>query len=431
MKKYFLTYFICSFICVLTIPLVAQEDCGDTFEAIRKLYEEKNWKAAKTECLSYLRHCGSSAQVEQILKESEEHIKPTPKPQPKPISKPVANKRFSVSEKYLEFPNTGGNKKVVVTADGAWDIYNYPGWLEASKMNNTLLISCEANYYASAREDDVILVDENLNEVHISVFQDRNSEYLRLSANLIHDQDGDGGVFTVNVSSSKLWRVKNNLLWCKVETSTNEIRITLDKNNSDYERKGEIEVVSQSGDANLRSVITVKQSVLKNYLTLSNTGFTDPTGRGCLSLPIKVETDCGNFRILNVPSWCEVEKNYSSFTVRILKNCGGGERTAQLKVVAGDQTRIFTIRQVARYKYVDVNPDVIITATNRGGYQKYTVNTNCGAWHVVNLPAWCLLEEQTSDSFTITILPNEGAPRTATFAVSSSGERCNMTIKQE
>lgn len=431
MKKYFLTYLICSFFCVLTIPSVAQETCEDAFETICKLHEQKNWKAAQRECQSYLRHCGSRAQVEQILKECDKQLDRKAKPKQQQSSKPAANKRLSVSEKNLEFPESGGKKTIAVTAGGAWDIYNYPGWLDVYQQNNTLIISCGTNYYASAREDDVVLVDEYLNEVHITIFQDKNTDYLRLSANLI-DNPGDGGVYTVKVNSNKLWRVKNYLYWCNVETSGNDIRITLDKNNSGYERKGEIEVVSQSGSTNLRSVITVKQSVLKNYLTLSSSSFNDPTGRGCVSQPIKVETDRGNFSIYNVPTWCEiVNRTSSSFSIKIQKNCGGGERNGQFKVVAGDMFRMFAVSQVARPKYVDVNPDATIVATKRGGRQTYTVNTNCGPWRVVNLPDWCRLDEQTSNYFTITILPNEGASRSATFAVSSSGERCNMTVKQE
>ena len=155
-------------------------------------------------------------------------------------------------------------------------------------------------------------------------------------------------------------------------------------------------------------------------------------GKGSISKAISVDTNCGDFHVLNVPTWCEIiDKTTTSFAVKILRNCGGGERTAELKVVAGNQSQTFVVSQVARLRYVDVFPDVVIFA-KQGGYKQYTVDTNCGgSWYVVNLPDWCLIKEQTSNSFTITVLPNDGAPRSATFAVSSSGERCDMTIKQK
>ena len=430
MKKQIILYLLLSIICVLLTPVIAQDE-WDVFEKIEKLYQAKDCKGTKIECESFLRNFGSSAQVERMLRESEDCLKLRDSIKHKTISV-TQKKRFIVNPMKVEFPYTGGQIPISITAEASWDIYEAPGWVDFKIENNVLILLCGVNYHNSAREDEIVFRDEYNNEARINVFQDKNPDYLRLSTNRIYEEDARGSTYFITVSSNKSWHVNSYPHWCKVETKQNEIKVTLERNHSGYERKGEIEVVVLSNGANLRSVLFVGQAKLEHYLLLSNPGFDDNTGRGSKSVPIIVETDLGYYRIENIPAWCAIEdQTETSFSVRILKNCGGGARSAQLKVVAGNQSRPFTISQVARSFYVDVDPSESIKARKQGGHMIYKVETNCGTWRVVNLPDWCQLEDETSDSFKINILPNEGESRTANFSVSASGYKCNLTIIQE
>ena len=429
-----LIYIILSALCMLSPSLMA-EDCEDHFVVIQKLHDAKKWKETKVECKSYLRNCGSRAQVVQILNDCDRHVRPPKREKPRPIDPNpdvVDYKRFSVDKETVEFAQPGGQAKILVTADSSWDIYEYPGWISVSRDGDVLTIETDENYNLSAREDDVILMDERQKEVRITVFQERCRDYLHLGANLINNQTGLESTYTITVNSNKSWQVNNNLSWCKIETNKNQITVIVDRNNDGYDRKGEIEVTALSNSTNVRSIISVRQVRLQNYLILSHTSFFDNVGKGCKSLPIKVETDNGYFRIEDVPAWVEIEdENNTSFVVSILENKGGDARTAQMKVVAGNQSKTFTVSQVARKYYVNVYPDAIRLIQQQGGTPAYQVETNYDSWHVVNLPDWCVLEEETNESFKLNIQPNDGGPRSATFSVSAHGERCNLTIQQK
>ena len=416
-------------LCFLSVPILAQDDCEDIYEVIVKLYDKKDWKGIKRESKSYLQHCGSNAQVEQWLKESEDKLKPQ-LPKPAPIiqkSEDTKKLRFSVNKTYVEFLDSGGQEQIFITADNAWDIYDYPGWVDIERQNNTLFITCDPNFYSSAREDDIVLIDENDKELHVTISQDKSKYYLRLSSNNLNETKGDGRTYIIDISTNTSWYIKDKPRWCDVETIGNQIKIKLERNKTGYDRDGVIEICSSQ--PNIRSLFFIKQGALRNYIILMSKTINDVNGKGG-TLKISVDTDHDYYYFENLPYWCTItEKTSSSFSIVLNDNSGGNAREAQCKVVAGDQSETLTIKQGARLSYINVSSSKI-TAMNAGGIITITVNSS-GAWRVVNVPDWCQVVEETNNSFVLRIMPNNGYARSATFAVSSSGIRENIVVEQQ
>jgi len=144
-----------------------------------------------------------------------EPIKETPKPVEQ-IKKEII---FKVSKSYIEFPELGGEGSVEVTSDEAWSVSENPSWITTERTNNTLRIKAVRNERFSDREGDIVLSNENHVELRIVVAQARNSDYLNLSAQLIDDTEGDGGKYTIKVSSNKAWTTNVLPAWCTVENN--------------------------------------------------------------------------------------------------------------------------------------------------------------------------------------------------------------------
>jgi len=434
MNKQLIVYVILLGFGVYVTPLSAQRsDCLETIDSIDKFYKEKQWQKALDYCASYERHqCDYSAHINDIKQKCEKQLNQAKNASKNSTgssqNKATAKNPFSAAKQYIEFPANGGQQKIQVSATAGWFVFKQPGWLSVSKSGNAISISCSSNNYSSAREDDIVLVDYEYREVRITVMQDGSRDYITVSSKLINDSQGNGGRYTINVTSNKAWSVRNKPQWCTVSTEANRIVVTLERNKTGYTRRGDIEIVSTYASS-IKQTIAVQQSSLQHYIYISPQVVNSANGKKG-EATVTVDTDYGNYRVTNLPYWCKLlRQNSTSFVLEIDDNSGGQARTAECKVVAGDKVEILTIKQGSRMSYVNVSPQIVNAVTD-GGIITINVKSS-GSWRVVNLPDWCQVTDQTSTSFTLTIARNPGASRTATFSVSSSGMRENVMVIQE
>ena len=359
---------------------------------------------------------------------------PEPEPEPVFVPEPAPEKPrkeivFRVSKAFLEFPEFGGDQQIEVTSDEAWSVSESPKWITAQRKGNSLSVKVARNERFSDREGDIVLTNENEVEIRIVVAQGRNSDYLNLSAQLIDDTEGDGGRYTIKVSSNKAWATNRLPAWCTVENNGATMSIHLDANNSGADRQAQIEVsVPQSVVA--QQVITVKQSPIHDYITVTPNLITS-SGKASAAT-IKVASDKTEYRVENLPYWCTVkQQTATSFVIEIADNSGGAAREAECNVrIEGGKSDKLIIRQEERLNYITVSPK-IIKASKRGGIITVKVQSS-GAWRVVNLPDWCQVTEETGTTFTLSIDANPtDYPRTAEFSVSTGGVRDRIEIKQE
>lgn len=348
---------------------------------------------------------------------------------PKPVERPRTEIIFRVSKSFLEFPERGGEAQVTVTADEGWKVTESPSWVNAQRKGNNVEIKVAANERFTAREGDIVLTNDNHVELRVVVAQERNSDYMNLSAQLIDDTEGDGGRYTIKVNSNKAWKTNTLPGWCTTEANGENLVIRLSANKSGVTRQTEIEVTAINSVLP-KQVITVKQSPIHNYIVISPNIITS-SGRSSIAT-VKVESDQTEYRVEGLPYWCSVKQQTpTSFIVEIADNSGGDKREAQANVtVAGGKSDILIIRQEERLNYISVSPK-IITASARGGVITVNVKSS-GPWRVVNMPDWCQVTEETDNSFTLSIGENKtGAPRRVSFSVSTGGVRESIEVKQE
>ena len=351
-----------------------------------------------------------------------------PEPEPEPVDMPRKEVVFGVSKTLLEFPQAGGESQVKVVSDEAWTVVESPAWVTTTRNGDMLTIKCAENEHLSAREGDVVLSNEHLVEIRVVVTQARSNDYLTLSAQMIDDTDGDGGWYTITVNSNKAWKVSAVPEWCKTERDGDDLLIKLTINKTGMIRETTIDVTVPGSSLEKKQII-IKQASIHDFLVL-NPNIITSSGKASLAT-VKVETDLPNYRVEGLPYWCKVShRTATSFVIEIADNAGGDAREAQCKVTAGDRSESLVIKQEDRLNYVMVSPK-IVTASRRGGTITVKV-TSSGPWRVVNLPDWCQVTEEGTATFKLNIDENlSGAPRSASFSVSTGVVRESMEIKQE
>ena len=360
--------------------------------------------------------------------EPEPVVAPEPEPEPEPVDMPRKEVVFGVSKTLLEFPQAGGESQVEVVSDEAWTVVESPAWVTTTRNGDMLTIKCAENEHLSAREGDVVLSNEHLVEIRVVVTQARSNDYLTLSAQMIDDTDGDGGWYTITVNSNKAWKVSAVPEWCKTERDGDDLLIKLTINKTGMIRETTIDVTVPGSSLEKKQII-IKQASIHDFLVL-NPNIITSSGKASLAT-VKIETDLPNYRVEGLPYWCKVShRTATSFVIEIADNAGGDAREAQCKVTAGDRSESLVIKQEDRLNYVMVSPK-IVTASRRGGTITVKV-TSSGPWRVVNLPDWCQVTEEGAATFKLNINENlTGAPRSASFSVSTGVVRESMEIKQE
>lgn len=348
---------------------------------------------------------------------------------PQPVERPRKEILFKVSKSFLEFPEQGGESRIDVTSDDGWKVADKPAWVTVQRNGNTLTIKVAVNERFTAREGDIVLTNDNHVELRVVVAQERNSDYMNLSAQLIDDTEGDGGRYTIKVSCNKTWKVGTLPDWCTAEQNGENLSIRLDANKSGAARQAQI-VITANNSVLPAQVITVKQSPIHDYIII-NPNIITSSGKSSIAT-VRVETDQAEYRIEGLPSWCTIKQQTAKgFVIEIADNSGGASREAQCDVtIAGGKSEKLLIRQEERLTYIMVSPK-IITASKRGG--TITVNVkSSGPWRVVNLPDWLQVTAQTDYTFTLSIDENKtNGPRRVCFSVSTGGLRESIEVKQE
>ena len=362
------------------------------------------------------------------IKEPEPEPVVAPEPEPEPVDMPKKEVVFGVSKTLLEFPQAGGESQVEVVSNEAWEVVESPAWVTTTRNGDILTIHAAKNDHLSDREGDVVLSNEHLVEIRVVVTQARSNDYLTLSAQMIDDTDGDGGWYTITVNSNKAWKVSAVPEWCKTERDGDDLLIKLTINKTGMIRETTIDVTVPGSSLEKKQII-IKQASIHDFLVL-NPNIITSSGKASLAT-VKIETDLPNYRVEGLPYWCKVShRTATSFVIEIADNAGGDAREAECKVTAGHRSESLVIKQEDRLNYVMVSPK-IVTASRRGGTITVKV-TSSGPWRVVNLPDWCQVTEEGAATFKLNINENlTGAPRSASFSVSTGVIRESMEIKQE
>lgn len=259
-------------------------------------------------------------------------------------SRPIAVREsetiFKVDTKFLSFSAEGGRQQVYVEANCPWEIFSSPDWIEVRRLGGRLTIICAENAQLSDREDDIVLRIKQGQIIRITVVQDKNADFLNLSANMVNENDGDGGRYIIYVRANKPYKAYTMSQWCRVNTSADSLVLSLEENRSGRERQCEVEVMVSE---QLKKIIIVKQVPLQHYV-LVNPQIVTATKRGG-TISIRVDSD-EKWRVVNLPGWCQIsDQTNDSFLLNISPNDTGVSRTGSFSVFAYGTRKSITVKQ--------------------------------------------------------------------------------------
>lgn len=349
----------------------------------------------------------------------------------------------SLNKEKLTFIQSGGEQKVMLTANGAWEITEIPEWCVVTPTegegNAEITITVQANTGMDERE--------------VTLNIERGSK----SAELIITQAAP----TVTLDKNKItlvpvitqeiirlttigeWSVTSQLPeWLSVSPMSGNGNTDLtiaatSKNYETTERTATITITRGSSTANL--VVTQEGAGAEPYIKLDKNSviFFGEGGSEVIGIDSNVE-----WSVSGTTEWCTVvpmEGNSSgSFTVSTTRNETGSERTANIKFSLGEKaTATFTVTQKAltdEAPSISVSPGILEFGEESSG-QKVMVTVN-GPWEITQMPEWCIVEDgmsgDTSKEIYVEVTHNDGTePREGTITFKRGEATTTLTVKQE
>ena len=172
---------------------------------------------------------------------------------------------LTISEQEIRIPYQGGDKQVMVKANGKWQVTGAGQWCKADVSGaKNLIVKCrEANNSTREKITNLTVKSGSLYKT-IKVVQEARPEYIEVGATSLAFP-ANGTSDKISVSSNANWDVTSVPSWCKVEKSKDGIQITVTPNDRVLERTDDIVIVSPSKSVTIK----IYQGAGEEHLTLS------------------------------------------------------------------------------------------------------------------------------------------------------------------
>ena len=345
-----------------------------------------------------------------------------------------------LSQSTWSVPNSGGNMRVEVTTNSAWEL-KLPDWIitpyaKSGTGNATLLLQVSANATGQARNASVVFTITG-KQATISVTQAVDPTRTITVSPTSWTAPGKGGSATVKVSSAAAWTSASSLpLGVSMSPSSGgagdtEVTFTATSNNTSVDRYGS--VVLKAGVQQV--VVTVTQPFVPTVSVSPGAAWSPASTGG--TLVVKV-TSNSTWK-LALPTWITASPatgaGDATVTLTAVANPTTAARAGTVKFSVTGMEVSFAVSQVAGPVSITVSPTQV-TAPAGGGDVMVTVSSNA-AWSVVtSLPAWITAATPASGSagdpkVTLSTTANTtGVSRTGTVSFKAGDKQATVTVTQ-
>lgn len=113
---------------------------------------------------------------------------------------------ITLSSDVVDFPLEGGTDKVVILADGNWDITSCPDWVIAEKQDSVLSLKTERNETGKILQGNIVLSGKKGVEVSLKVTQATKCTHITPSKEKV-EFDKEGGTETVSIDTDGILEI--------------------------------------------------------------------------------------------------------------------------------------------------------------------------------------------------------------------------------
>ena len=255
------------------------------------------------------------------------------------VAQEICHDYLHISANWIEDSlGTGGVYHIDLSTNQPCVYSGQNDWCHLSLADNRLEVVLDPNKTDSAREAYLEVYSSENDYVWkaIQVHQNVVQDFLFLSAGVVSEDTGDGGTAQVKVDTNHDgFHIEGLPEWCELlRQEAASFLLRFSDNSGGAMRKAECRIIA----GNMIEHLTILQRGKEHYVNVSYSEIHATADGGLVE--VSVECD-GDWRIVNLPEWCEVaEKNKRSFVLDIMPSEGESREAVFSVSSAGIRRRI-------------------------------------------------------------------------------------------
>jgi|GEM_PF-4059048 len=318
-------------------------------------------------------------------------------------------------------------KSITVTSNTTWASSRSDSWIETRQSDNKLYIKVE-NYTntSNSRTGTITLTAGDALPVTITVEQDKKElNSLTVDPPSLNYQANESGTKTVSVTTNSKdgWNATSDKSWITLTKKDNTIEVKVGTNTSNSERTGIIKVTAGNAP---EKTITVTQG-FATTLTVSPEKLEFDYKAG--SKNITIATNASDWTYSENASWISVTKSSNRLAVSVTENTGKSERTADIKITAGDKESTVSVKQDGAQPDIYINTsDDLSFGANQTSEQTIQVSTNASTWAASTPVSWLTLTK-SGQTLRVRAAANYNSARSATITFNADNGKATASVK--
>lgn len=246
-----------------------------------------------------------------------------------------------------------------------WKIDDYSSNLYVEKVDNRLRISYAEENHSTEEKISLVKISAgeapNKCERVLRIVHQAHPAFIECSSENLNSP-ADGFIDKITVNTNVSWILEESEAeWCKVESDSTTIRITVNKNDGVEDRKTSFVIKSEKH--NISVTVNINQSGGEDELIPAKSDFiVSPDGK---TEYVRIYSNTEWF-VNNYPTWCQVERIPGTDTLKIVctENFSGRLRDEQILLTTGVKTVGIHIKQDFKEYIPFVAYDKVLSGRN-------------------------------------------------------------------
>lgn len=246
-----------------------------------------------------------------------------------------------------------------------WKIDDYSSNLYVEKVDNRLRISYAEENHSTEEKISLVKISAgeapNKCERVLRIVHQAHPAFIECSSENLNSP-ADGFIDKITVNTNVSWILEESEAeWCKVESDSTTIRITVHKNDGVEDRKTSFVIKSEKH--NISVTVNINQSGGEDELIPAKSDFiVSPDGK---TEYVRIYSNTEWF-VNNYPTWCQVERIPGTDTLKIVctENFSGRLRDEQILLTTGVKTVGIHIKQDFKEYIPFVAYDKVLSGRN-------------------------------------------------------------------
>lgn len=246
-----------------------------------------------------------------------------------------------------------------------WKIDDYSSNLYVEKVDNRLRISYAEENHSTEEKISLVKISAgeapNKCERVLRIVHQAHPAFIECSSENLNSP-ADGFIDKITVNTNVSWILEESEAeWCKVESDSTTIRITVNKNDGVEDRKTSFVIKSEIH--NISVTVNINQSGGEDELIPAKSDFiVSPDGK---TEYVRIYSNTEWF-VNNYPTWCQVERIPGIDTLKIVctENFSGRLRDEQILLTTGVKTVGIHIKQDFKEYIPFVAYDKVLSGRN-------------------------------------------------------------------